>query len=47
MAGSPDAASARATRAPQRLAVLPMAFALRENRKTIIMKFQMKDSHNV
>ena len=47
MAGSPDAASARATRAPQRLAVLPMAFALRENRKTIIMKFQPKDSHNV
>ena len=29
MAGSPDAASASATRAPQRLAVLPMAFALR------------------
>jgi hypothetical protein len=54
MAGSPDAASARDMRAPQRLAVLPMAFAHRpppsipasgegEGWGTIIKK----DTHNV
>jgi hypothetical protein len=55
MAGSPDAAPARDMRAPQRLAVLPMAFALRpppsslprtgegQGWRTIIMK----DTHNV